>query len=146
MRFLRILRLGLVGARRVGPVVGAEFLLDCAARVGDRFAGHVDAVGSHIGDEARGLAAYVDAFIKLLGDAHGALRVEAELARGLLLQRRCREGRRRVSLGGLGLDSVNAERGGLDRLLRRSRRGFIGEREFFQFLAREHHEPRFEGR
>ena len=57
-----------------------------ATRFGDGFARHGGAVGAHIGNEAHRLAADVDAFVKALGDLHGARGAEAELARGLLLQ------------------------------------------------------------
>ena len=63
----------------------------------DRLARHLHAVGPHVGDEADGLAADVDAFIELLRHAHRLLRAEAELARGFLLQGRGGEGRRRVA-------------------------------------------------
>ena len=53
------------------------------------------AVGTHIGDEADRLAAEIDALIEPLGDAHGVAGAEAQLARGLLLQGRGGEGRRR---------------------------------------------------
>ena len=52
-----------------------------------------------------GALADVDALVEALGDLHGARRREAELARGLLLQRRGGEGRVGVALERLGLDS-----------------------------------------
>src|SRR6185437_8318954 len=104
MRLLRILGLGLVDARLVRPVVVAVLLLDQAARRGDRLARHGDAVGSHVGDETNRLAGDVDALIEALGDPHGPAGAEPELARGLLLEGRGGEGRRRVAPDLLPLD------------------------------------------
>ena len=104
MGFLRVLRLDHVFARHAGHVGVAEFLADDAPRGGDRAAVHVDAVGAHIGDQADGLAADIDAFIEPLRQLHRACRGEAELARGLLLQGRGLEGRVGVALDRLGLD------------------------------------------
>ena len=72
MGFLRVLGLGFVNARAAGHVRFTETLLDGVARGGDGFGGHLHAIGTHIGDEARGFAANVHAFIKALGDLHGA--------------------------------------------------------------------------
>ena len=76
-----------------------------------------DRVGAHIGD--------VPVLVERLRDAHGVARREAELARGLLLQRRGRERRGRAARVRLGLDAgdaagdrVAAERGG-ERVRRR---------------------------
>ena len=86
VRLLRVLRLGLIAARRAGDVVGAVVLADHAADGGDRFRVHVDAVGTHISDETDGLAADVDAFVEPLREPHGVRRREAELAARFLLQ------------------------------------------------------------
>ena len=74
---------------------------------------HVDAVGSHIGDETDRLAADFHALIEPLRDAHGLGRSKPELARGFLLQGRGGEGRIGVALGGLGLDVRDREGGKL---------------------------------
>ena len=71
---------------------------------GDRLVGDLHAVGTHIGDEADGLAADVDAFVEALRDPHGVRRREAELAARFLLQRRGGEGRLRMALDRLRLD------------------------------------------
>ena len=68
------------------------------------------AVGSHVGDQADGLAADVDALVEPLRDLHGARWREAELARGLLLQGRGGEGRGGVALGRLRLDRATVKR------------------------------------
>ena len=79
--FLRVLRLGLVAARRLRHVALRRNCCSITrARRGDRLAAICHAVGSHIGDEADRLAADVDAFVEALRDAHGVRRREAELA------------------------------------------------------------------
>ena len=115
--FLRVLGLGLILARRFRHIGVAVILADHLARLGDRRAVDLHAVGTHIGDEAGGLAADVDAFIEPLRDPHGMRRRKAELAAGFLLQRRGGEGRLRIAPRRLGLDGGNREIGGLDRLL-----------------------------
>ena len=65
-------------------------------------------VRAHIGDEADGAFADVHAFIELLREAHGAAGVEAELARGFLLQRRRGERRRRIAAPLLAIDGEHA--------------------------------------
>ncbi len=79
MRFLGVLRLGFVlaGERRVAL---AEFGRDDVADMADGFGNDLNAVGSHVGDEADRLAADVDAFVEALGDLHRLLGREAELA------------------------------------------------------------------
>ncbi len=109
VRFLRVLRLAGVDARRAGHIALAIALADDLARIGDAFGRHLHAIGTHIGDETDRLAADIDAFIKLLRDLHGALGREAELARGFLLQGRGDEGRRRVALDRLALDAADRE-------------------------------------
>ncbi len=116
VRFLRVLGLGLVAARRMGNVVRAVIGLDDAAHRGDRFVGDLHAVGAHIGDEADRLAADVDAFVEPLRHAHGMRRSEAELAACFLLQGRRGERRIGMPLDRLGLDRGDGERGGFERL------------------------------
>ena len=120
VRFLRVLGLGGVFARRRRHVVVAEILGDDAPRRRDRLGREIDAVGAHIGDEAGRAVADVDAFIEALGDLHGARRREAELARRLLLQGR--GGERRI---GVALDRLRFDRGDREeRLLERRLEGF----------------------
>ena len=80
-------------SRMNGATYFCELASDDAADGVDRFRHDRDAVGSHVGDEADRLAADVDAFIEALGDLHRLLGREAELARGVHLQRRGRERR-----------------------------------------------------
>ena len=117
MRFLRVLGLGRVFARRGRHVAVAEILGDDARAPRDRLGRDIDAVGAHIGDEADRLAADIDALIEALGDLHGARRRKAELARGLLLQGRGGEGRIGVALGRLRFDADDREARLLERRL-----------------------------
>ena len=114
MRFLRVLGLGLVLARRVRHIGVAVILADHLAGLRDRGAVDLHAVGSHIGDEAGGLAADIDAFIEPLRDPHGVRGRKAELAAGFLLQRRGGEGRLRIAARRLCFDGRNREVRGLD--------------------------------
>ncbi len=109
MRFLRVLGLDLIFARRARHIFVAEFAADHAARGGDGLGGDIDAVGTHISDEADGLAADIDAFIELLRHPHRDFRRHAELSRGFLLQRRGRERGVGMALGGLGLHRNHGE-------------------------------------
>ena len=114
--FLRVLGLGLILARRIRHIGVAVILADHLARLRDRGAVDLHAVGSHIGDETGGLAADIDAFIKPLRDPHGVRGRKAELAARFLLQRRGGERGLRVAPRGLGLDRRDGEVGSLDRL------------------------------
>ena len=138
VRFLRVLGLGAVEARFLGAIIVAEPLDDGIARGHDRAHVHLHAVGPHVGDRAR--------FIERLRQPHGMAGGIAELARGLLLQRRGREGRRGVALQWLGLDVLDREAPVLDRLLRRRGAGLVPQRQLFQLLAVELHQPRVERR
>ncbi len=101
VRLLGVLDLGGVDPRPVGQVVGPEQLPHLVARGGDRGIGQGDRVGPHVGDEA--------GLVQVLGHRHRALRGEAELASGLLLQRRGAERRVRAARVGLGLDGGDRE-------------------------------------
>ena len=79
-------------------------------RFADRAFVHADAVGPHVGDVA--------GFVEALRRLHRARGVEAELARGFLLQRRGRERRRRIALGRLGFNRADLEVAVLDRVAR----------------------------
>ena len=117
MSFLRILRLGLVTARRGRQVLSAVILFDDAAHCGDRFFGDLHAVGTHISDQADGLAADVDAFIQPLRHAHGMRGSKTELATCFLLQGRGGERRVGMPLERLGFDGGDREGCGVERLL-----------------------------
>src|SRR3546814_15359512 len=80
MRFLRVLRLGLILARLVGDIAAVVARRDRLACGADRAAVHLDAVGSHVGDRA--------VLIEILRDAHRVAGREAELARRPLLDRK----------------------------------------------------------
>ena len=134
MRFLGVLGLGFVlaGERRVAL---AEFGRDDVADMADRFGNDLDAVGSHVGDEADRLAADVDAFVEALGDLHRLLGREAELARGVHLQRRGRERRIRVALRGFLFDRSDAEILPFDRRLDGAGRGLVLDVELLECRA-----------
>ena len=117
VRFLRVLGLGGVFARRARHVGVAEVLADHPARRRHRLGGEIDAVGAHIGDEPDRAVADVDALVEALGDLHGARGREAELARGLLLQGGGGEGRIGVALDRLRFDRGDREPRGLERRL-----------------------------
>ena len=98
MRFLRIFRLGAEDSRLFGQARLAVQLHDHLADLADGFLRQIERVGAHIGDEADLTLADVDAFVKLLRDAHGFLRAESQFARGFLLQGRGGERRRGIAL------------------------------------------------
>ena len=104
MRFLRVLGFVLVDARAAGEIVLPVVLGDDIARLRDRFRREVDAVGTHIRDEAGGLAFEIDAFIETLCKPHGVRGREAQLAARFLLERRGRERRVGVAFRGLRFD------------------------------------------
>ena len=101
-RFVRVLRvlLALIVVRRPAagtaprsapPIKVAHFL--------QRVFGNARRVGTHVRDQTnRALFADLDAFIQPLGQHHGSLDAEAQLARRFLLQRRGNERRNRVPL------------------------------------------------
>src|SRR4029077_21032146 len=67
-------------------------------------------VGAHVGDEPDAALADVQPLVQPLREAHGAARVEAELAGSLLLQRGGGERWRRVAAALLALDGDDAQR------------------------------------
>ena len=135
VRLLGVLGLGFVDARRIGHVGRAVGGIDLAPAGGDGLAGHLDAVGPHIGDQADGFAADVDALVKPLGDLHGVLGAEVQLARRFLLQRRRGERRRRVAPDLLAVDRGHGEDRRLDGGDRRRRRGFAAQGHLVQLVA-----------
>ena len=79
MRFLRILRLRLVDARRVGQRVGAVKVRDHLADVLQRFVRETHRIRTHISDQADLAFAEVHAFVELLREPHRALRPKPSL-------------------------------------------------------------------
>ena len=148
VRFLRVLGLVAVEVRRLRQRLRAEVLRDHLAHLLDRLGAQVHRVGSHVGDQAdHALVAERDAFVQALRDLHRAAGGEAELARGLLLQRRGRERRRGPALALLRLDVGHHQatlRGLLERAARGFRVGFIGEVELFELLAAQAQQARAE--
>ncbi len=133
--FLGILGLGLVQARIGRQEALAIHASDLLAAGGQRLARQLHAVGPHIGDQADGLAIDVGALEQALGGAHGARCAKAQLARGLLLQGRGRERRRRVALDLLLLEVLDRELAALDQVEGALGGGFVGEIEAVQLLA-----------
>jgi hypothetical protein len=140
VRFLRVLRLRLVDTRRVGQGGSAVQLADDTADLVDGIRAQAHRVRTHVGNEAHRALAEVDTFIQALRETHRALRTEAQLARGLLLQRRRRERRRGVALALLLLDvrdDQGALRVALELLLCRLRSAHVRDGELFYLLATE---------
>src|SRR3546814_8068752 len=79
MRFLRVLRLGRILAGAVGQILLVETVADRLARRRNGFAGHLYAIGPHIGDEA--------VLIELLGEAHRMAGGEMQLYEDGLITR-----------------------------------------------------------
>ena len=109
MGLLGVLRLGAIDARLLRDIAVAVEALDRGAPAMDGVLAQDHAVGPHIGDQADCLAAQVGAFVELLGQAHGAARAQAQLARGFLLQGRGREGRAGMPLDPLLLELADGE-------------------------------------
>ena len=136
--FLGILRLGLVDARLFGDLVLAVQPRRHLADLGHRLGGERHRVGAHVGDESDAALADVLPLVQLLREPHGAPRVEAELARGLLLQGGGGEGRGGVAAALLALDREHGERAGrgrLDGALDLARLRLVGEAELFDLAA-----------
>ena len=93
VRLLRALRGGAVQARRLGHGLGPVELRGLLAGGVDRLAGQRRGVGTHVGD--------VTGLVEGLGGAHRRGRVPVQLARGLLLEGRRREGGGRAPTVGL---------------------------------------------
>ena len=143
--FLRVLRLGGIGARNAGQVFRLEFPADEAAQGGHRLRGHVDAVGAHIGDEAGRLAADLHPLIEFLRKTHGDGRRETELARGFHLQRRSGEGRIGMALRGLGFHGLHREARRIERRLEGLGLGLRADIEPGDLPAIRADKPRLEG-
>ena len=109
VRFLRVLRLVVIFARRSRDVFLAVVVAEHGANVGNCLRRHVDAVGTHIGDQAGGFAVDLHAFVEPLRESHGDRRGEAELAACFLLHGRGGEGRRRIATGRFRLDRGHLE-------------------------------------
>ena len=142
MRLLRVLGLGLVLARGGGHVAIAVALRHQLADRRDRLGHDLHAVGPHIGDEAFGFAAEIDAFVEPLRELHGMAGRVAELARCLLLQGRGGEGRGRIAALRLAFDTGNEITPAFERGLQAKRGGLIGDIELLKLLAADGKKPR----
>src|SRR5690606_19053160 len=112
---------------------------DHVADLAQRLGRQVDRVGTHVADQADGaFLADAHAFIELLRHLHGALGGEAELARGLLLQRGGGERGGRAALAllaGYVGDVQGAAGGPGDALARGFRALAVGDGELFELPA-----------
>ena len=135
MGFLGVLRTGAIDPRFFGQILLTEIGVDQIAATGDRILTEGHAVGTHIGDQARGLAIQFDTFIKALGDPHGLGGAETKFPGRFLLQGRGGEGRLRVALCAFLLDRGDPEGCGFHLTFGRSRGFFIGKVETFEFLT-----------
>ena len=135
VRFLRVLRLSLVPARRGRHIIRAVIGFDHTAGGGNRFGRDLHAVGAHIGNQTDGFAADVDALIEPLRDPHGVSGRKAELAACFLLQRRGCEGRLRMPLDRFRLDRTDGKCGGFQGLLESFGFGAGADIETLEFLA-----------
>ena len=98
MRFLRVLRFGLVLRRLVRQKFRAESIANERAGFVLRRFGHVGRVGSHVRDQTdQPFRAQRLAFVQALRDSHRAPRGIAQLPTGFLLQRARRERRARLA-------------------------------------------------
>ena len=138
MRFLRVLRLGLILARLIGNIAPVVAVGDRPPRGADRAAVHLNAVGTHVGDRA--------VLVEILRNPHRVAGRETELARGFLLQGRGREGRRRIARQRLGFDAVDGEMPRLHIGFGGARIGLVGDRQTLDLVAAPAREPRLERR
>ena len=99
MRLLGALRGGAIQARRLGHGLGPVELGGLLAGGANRLAGQGRGVGTHVGD--------VTGLVEGLGGAHRRGRVPVQLARGLLLEGRRREGGGRAAAVGLARHRVD---------------------------------------
>ena len=144
VRLLGVLGFAGVFARRSRQVVGAKAILHMVADAVDCLLRHLHAVGPHIGDQAGGLAADIDALIQALGQAHRLLGAKTQFPGCLLLQCRGGERRRRVALDAAALDGADGEGASLDRGFGGQREGFVVEVELVEPLAVQMGQPRSE--
>ena len=86
VRLLCVFGFGFVDLGAGGQIIGTDFVIDVVADFGDGIVRQAKRVGTHIGNQADGALPHVDAFIQLLGGAHGAVGGHAQLAHGFLLQ------------------------------------------------------------
>ena len=127
MRFLRVFRLVFIHPGAVGQVFFAKLGPDRIAGGHHRLGRHVDAVGAHIGDQAR--------LIQALRRRHRHFRAHAVFTARLLLQCRGHERRGGVAGGGFRLDRQDRQVAGPDRLHRHFGGGFVGQVKFIQLFA-----------
>ena len=89
--FLRVLGFGFVFPGRRRQILGPVGFLNNIAGSRDRFARHLHAICSHVGDQTNSLAADTHTLIKVLRRLHGFASTKVELSRCFLLHRRGRK-------------------------------------------------------
>ena len=134
MRLLGVLGLVLVHARAAGHVFCAVAVLDRVAGGVHGLGRHVDAICSHVCNQAR--------FIQALSRGHRLPCAKAELAAGFLLQGRCHKGRAGVTCAGLGLDTQDAQIARGDGLHGHFRIGAVAKAELIQLFTGKRREAR----
>ena len=121
VRLLRTLRGGAIQARGLGHGLGPVELGGLLAGGVDRLAGQGRGVGTHVGD--------VTGLVEGLGGTHRRGRVPVQLARGLLLEGRRREGGGRATTVGLARHRVDDRGRSVRQRLRIGSRGGLVEVE-----------------
>ena len=101
MGLLRVFGFGLVDPRFVGQIAAVKAVRDCFARGRNGAVVHLDAVRTHIGDRT--------IFIQPLRNPHGVAGRKTKLARGFLLQCRCRKWWLRVARDRLCFNRIDGE-------------------------------------
>ena len=134
MRFLRILRLVLIVAWALRYIFRAKTILHRVPCGGDRFGGHIDPVGPHIGN--------VPGLVEALCRAHRLACAHAELSAGLLLQGGRHERRAGVAAGRFGFNRFDGQIAAGDRLNGQFGLGFVLNIEAVELFPRQHGKPR----
>ena len=131
MRVLRAL-LGFEDVRLARQVGSAKAARDEFAHVAHGILGDARGIGTHVGDETcRALGPKLETFVQALGQAHGPLGREAQLARSLLLEAGRDERRRRVLAPLFALDGRHFGRGLADEFQRMGSMLFADQDRFF---------------
>ena len=109
MGFLRVPRPGTERPRLRRHMAVPEVLADGGPRLRHRGLRHRRRIGPHVGDQSRRLAADLNALVQPLRRVHGLGDGEAEPPRGLVLQGRGGEGRRRAAAQRIAFDRRHRE-------------------------------------
>ena len=125
-----------VGVGRFRQILIAVLRFDVLPHFGQSFIRNAHRIRTHISDEAdEAFLAQFHTFIEALGDHHGALHAEAELAGGILLQLAGGEGRRRVASAFLTIDGTDNPIGSFQRCANFLRVLAVGDFDLFFAFA-----------